>query len=156
MRKWKFNDNKGYIEKDWGYSFPKSYIWCQGNCFKKTKEASFMLSIADIPFKIMHFKGLICALIIDNKEHKFTTYNNTKIAKYEIGENYLDIILKKGKTSLRIKSEYDKGLKLSAPVKGKMDRKVFENINSVISVTLKRKEIILFDDISTNCGLEIS
>ena len=31
-----FNDSIGYIEKDCGRSFPKSYIWCQGNCFQKT------------------------------------------------------------------------------------------------------------------------
>ena len=30
-----FHNNIGYIEKDWGYSFPKNYIWCQGNNFKK-------------------------------------------------------------------------------------------------------------------------
>ena len=47
-----FNDNKGYIEKDWGCSFPKSYIWCQGNNFQKTN-ASFMFSLADIPLKVL-------------------------------------------------------------------------------------------------------
>lgn len=29
-----FNQGLGYIEKDWGCSFPKSYIWCQGNNFQ--------------------------------------------------------------------------------------------------------------------------
>ena len=62
-----FNDSIGYIEKDWGISFPKSYIWCQGNKFQKSN-AGFMLSIADIPFKLFNFRGLICVLIIDNKE----------------------------------------------------------------------------------------
>ena len=49
-----FNNGNGYIEKDWGCSFQKSYIWCQGNSFKKTN-SSFMLSIADIPFKLFSF-----------------------------------------------------------------------------------------------------
>lgn len=35
-----FNNNKGYIEKDWGCSFPKSYIWCQGNNFQKTNASN--------------------------------------------------------------------------------------------------------------------
>lgn len=89
-----FNNNKGYIEKDWGCSFPKSYIWCQGNNFQKTN-ASFMLSIADIPFKFFTFKGIICVLIIDNKEFKFTTYNNTKLVEYEIKEDFFSVTLKK-------------------------------------------------------------
>ena len=33
-----FNNSIGYIEKDWGCSFPKSYIWCQGNHFQQSKE----------------------------------------------------------------------------------------------------------------------
>lgn len=44
-----FDNGIGYIEKDWGCSFPKKYIWCQGNNFQNPT-TSFMLSIADIPF----------------------------------------------------------------------------------------------------------
>lgn len=37
-----FDNGVGYIEKDWGSSFPKSYIWCQGNNFENSN-TSFML-----------------------------------------------------------------------------------------------------------------
>ena len=90
----KFESGTGYIEKDWGTSYPKSYFWCQGNNFQKSN-ASFMISIADIPFKMFNFRGTICVLLIDNKEYKFTTYNNTKILKYEVSDNSLNISLKK-------------------------------------------------------------
>lgn len=149
-----FDNNIGYIEKDWGTSFPKSYIWCQGNNFQKSN-ASFMLSIADIPFKAFHFKGIICDLIIDNNEFKFATYNNSKLLKYDIDNNFLNIILKKGRFSLAIKSRLDKGLKLFAPVKGKMEKDIFESIATSISITLKKDNHTLFSDTSTNCGLEI-
>ena len=59
-----FNDDIGYIEKDWGSSFPKCYIWAQGNDFKN-QETCFMISVADIPFKICSFKGVIASLIIE-------------------------------------------------------------------------------------------
>ena len=65
-----FNNGTGYIEKDWGYSFPKEYIWCQGNDFKEAN-ASFMVSIANIPFKFFSFQGIICVLIANGKEYKF-------------------------------------------------------------------------------------
>lgn len=80
-----FDNDIGYIEKDWGCSFPKSYIWCQGNHFQKTN-ASFMFSIADIPFKLFTFKGLICVLLVNNEEFKFTTYNNAKVIECDIKE----------------------------------------------------------------------
>ena len=149
-----FDDGIGYIEKDWGCSFPKNYIWCQANNFKNSK-ASFMLSIADIPFKAFNFRGVICDLIIEDNEYKFATYNNSKIIKYNINDKYLNITLKKGEYNINIKSKYDKGLNLKAPVKGKMDKYIFENINSKIDITLKKDSQIIFEDTSYNCGLEI-
>ena len=149
-----FNNDIGYIEKDWGCSFPKNYVWIQGNNFKN-KNISFMLSIADIPFKIFHFKGHICSLMIDNKEYRFATYNGSKIIKQDFKNNTLHIILKKGRYQLNVKTKYLKGFKLLAPIKGKMNKNILESISSVISVTLKKDNKIIFSDTSTNCGLEI-
>ena len=150
----KFENSIGYMEKDWGSSFPKSYIWCQGNNFKKSN-TSFMISIADIPFKNFHFNGIICDLIINNKEFKFTTYNNAKLVEYYVDNNFLNIILKKGHYYLNINSKCNTGAKLFAPVKGKMEKDIFESISATISVTLKKDNMVIFSDTSTNCGLEI-
>lgn len=149
-----FNNDIGYIEKDWGCSFPKSYIWCQCNHFQKSN-ASFMFSIADIPFQLFHFKGLICVLLINDKELKFTTYNNAKIVQCDIKNNSLNIVLKKGNYILNIESTFNKGLKLSAPVKGKMIKDIFESISTTVTITLKHNQEIIFHDTSTMCGLEI-
>ena len=149
-----FDRGIGYIEKDWGCSFPKSYVWCQGNCFEKN-DASFMLSIASIPFKIFSFTGVICSLIVGDKEYRFSTYNNTKIIKYDVSEG-LNIVLRKGKYILSVKSESVDGYELAAPVKGQMNRKVIESISAVIVVTLKMNGKVIFSDTSNNCGLEIA
>ena len=149
-----FDNSTGYIEKDWGYSFPKSYIWCQGNMFESSN-ASFMFSMADIPFKLFSFRGLICVLIVNNNEYKFTTYNNAKLVKYFIDDSSLNITLKKGSYYLNINSLFGKNLKLSAPVKGRMEKDIFESICSSITLTLKHNNDIIFSDTSTNCGLEV-
>lgn len=149
-----FNKGTGYIEKDWGYSFPKAYIWCQGNDFKEAN-ASFMVSIANIPFKFFSFQGIICVLIINGKEYKFTTYNNAKLIKYNVYNNSIDITLKKGNYLLNIKSEYSSENKLLAPVKGKMAKDIFESITSLVHVTLLNGKNIIFENTSKNCGLEI-
>lgn len=153
-RKIKFNYGVSYIEKDWGCSFPETYIWCQGNNFKNSN-SSFMISIANIPFKIFRFRGIICSLIVDDREYRFATYNNTKLVKYDIDNNYIDIILKKGKYSLNLKSEYALVHKLFAPVKGKMEKDIFESISAVITVILKKDDLVIFSDTSISCGLEI-
>ena len=153
-QKIKFKSGIGYIEKDWGCSFPKSYIWLQGNKFHN-KNTSFMLSMADIPFKIFQFRGIICILIINGKEYRFTTYNNTKLIKYNINNNQINIVLRKEKYTIIIKAQYDKRNKLVAPVKGKMKKDILESISSKITVTLKKKNQTIFSAISKNCGLEI-
>ena len=153
-RKIIFNDGDGYIEKDYGCSFPKSYIWCQGNSFSK-KDASFMMSIANIPFMFFNFRGLICSLIVDGCEYRFATYNNSKIVKYDVRDNYLNIVLKKGHYYLDINCAFGNGLKLVAPVKGEMNKDIIESITEVVSVCLKMDDEIIFEDNSRNCGLEI-
>lgn len=149
-----FNRDSGYIEKDWGTSFPESYIWCQGNNFNKSN-ASFMLSIAKIPFKIFSFKGIICDLIIEDEEFKFATYNNAKLIKSKIDNRNFDITLNKDNYYLKVKSNYNKGAKLYAPIKGKMDKNIFESVCASIEVTLKENNKTIFSDISENCGIEI-
>ena len=68
----------------------------------------------------------------------------------------LSIILKKKDYYLEVRSIFDKGLKLTAPVKGKMQKDIFETILANIAVTLRLKNEIIFSDTSSNCGLEIS
>lgn len=149
-----FDNGVGYIEKDWGCSFPKTYIWHQANEFQK-KKAAFMISIANIPFKFFHFRGLICSLIVKNKEYRFATYNNTKIKRYEVNDNLINITLKKGKYYLFIESKSNQGYKLAAPVKGKMNKDITESISSIVTVILKKGNKTIFSDKSINCGLEI-
>ena len=149
-----FDDGIGYIEKDYGYSFPKKYIWIQGNDFFK-QDAAFMISIADIPFKLFHFRGFICSLIVDGCEYRFASYNNSKILKYYVDDKKINIILKKGKYRLKVYSKYGDGLKLIAPVKGDMSKEIIESISEEIYVVLEKNGKVIFDDVSTNCGLEI-
>lgn len=149
-----FENGIGYIEKDWGCSFPKSYVWCQGNHFMHSN-ASFMLSIAEIPFKILNFRGFLCILIIDKKEYRFATYNHARIIRNEVSDKNLHIRLQRKSYTLDIQSYYENAHELNAPVDGKMDKIIYESISACIRVTLKKDENILFSDISDNCGLEI-
>jgi len=57
-----FNGGWGYIEKDWGKSFPEAYVWIQSNHFQK-KETSLSASIAKIPWLNGFFRGYCEPLI---------------------------------------------------------------------------------------------
>ena len=73
-----FHGGIGYIESDWGSSFPSSYLWAQDTW----AEGSFMLSIAEIPFGRLSFTGCICAINLDGKEYRIATYLGARVGKW--------------------------------------------------------------------------
>ncbi|MGD8823133.1 MAG: tocopherol cyclase family protein [Anaerolineales bacterium] len=52
-----FSQGRGYIEKDWGQTFPRAYIWMQTNHFEQP--ASLSASIATIPWLGNWFRGFL-------------------------------------------------------------------------------------------------
>jgi len=149
-----FNNGIGYIEKDWGSSFPTSYLWAQANDFEK-QNVSFFLSVATIPFSFFSFKGFICSFILDNKEYRFATYNGSKIINYKTSKNNFNIKIKNKDYTLHIYSNNQNSFSLKAPRCGSMEKEIFESIDSNLYVCLSKNKEILFDGISKNAGLEI-
>lgn len=145
----------GYIEKDWGVSFPSSWIWVQGNDFENQK-ASFMLSVANIPFLGFDFIGFLGFLYWNNRVYKFGTYNFSSIKKLVLNEQQLNVVIKKGRYTLVIHAKQAKAGLLKAPKNGAMTSLIEESINADIHITLKRKGETLFDGKSVLCGMELS
>lgn len=149
-----FDDGAAYIEKDWGTSFPKSYIWCQSNEFLAFP-ANFMLSIAEIPLGAFNFTGIISDISFENKEYKFTTYYGAKLKKYDVNNDSIYIEIQQGNKILSVSSLSENSNFLFAPSKGKMKREILESISSKIDVQIKEKDKIIFSNSGFNSGLEI-
>lgn len=150
-----FTNGHGYIEKDWGNSFPESWLWLQSNTFSK-KKTSLFLSIAKIPWLKNYFLGFICFVFIDGKYYTFATYNRSKIINISFKNSCLEVELKNKHYSLIIKAIQGKSGELKAPDKGTMSRLIKESINSTVSFILKdSKGNIIREDSGTQAGLEI-
>lgn len=150
-----FDNGYGYIEKDWGHSFPKEWIWIQCNSFD-TSNVSFMLSIAVIPWLGTYFIGFISFLQINDKIYKFATYNLSKIISMDKNNTTVQISLKHFSKTLFIKVNFSNGGLLKAPVKGQMCRDIIETLNADISLNFSDKNKVLFEGTGINCGLEIA
>jgi hypothetical protein len=149
-----FDHGKAYIEKDWGKSFPKAYIWLQSNHFKN-KKTSFMFSYATIPFMGLSFKGLIVNLIYDQKEYRFATYNYSRIIKKEIKENEIKFLLKKGRYQLEVYAKKEHDVELKSPSLGLMNQTIKEGLSGIIKLKLYDKNTLVFEDEGQNAGIEI-
>lgn len=144
-----FKDGHGYIEKDWGTSFPASYLWVQCNRFTE-KSCSIIVSIAEIPFASFHFQGCIGAVIFKGKEYRFATYNGVKIVRCsETG-----LILKQGDDVLEVDMMSKSPQLLYAPQLGVMARTIHENTSCRARFRFYRKSNLLFDLVSDEAGYE--
>lgn len=135
-----FDSGLGYIEKDSGTSFPRSYQWLQCNDFPEP--CSIMVSIAHIPFCGTSFTGCICAIIHQGHEYRLATYRGVQIRAAQA--NYL--CLTQGNLSLKIEIEpAHGGYPLRSPVQGEMSGIIRESSNASIHVRLRKQEKSLLD-----------
>jgi len=150
-----FNEGKGYIEKDWGTSFPKEYIWLHSNHFDDT-DASIMFSLAHIPFLGASFQGFICNLSLNGHEYRFATYNNSRIEKINYSGSLLELVIVKGGYELLINSVIcrDSG-SLKAPINGAMDTIIKEGLTGSTDIRLLKNSKILFEGRGNPCAIEV-
>lgn len=149
-----FDGGKGYVEKDWGRSFPRSYVWIQSNHFA-APEASLMFSRAAIPFLGMHFQGLIANLVAGGREYRFATYNLTRVVRAEIGEGTVSYELRRGRLRLAIDARSDRAIGLPSPREGRMVETIKEGLSGVVAARLTRGKRLLFAGEGIHAGIEI-
>jgi tocopherol cyclase len=144
-----FHGGVGYIETDWGTSFPKTYLWTQCNDFNDEK-ISIMVAIADIPFIGLNFKGCICVIYYKGREYRLATYNGVRIIKYDCKS----VILKRGKYRLHIEIADKNPQKLLAPSRGNMCRTIHENAACTANFKFYIEDNLEFNMESDKCSFE--
>jgi tocopherol cyclase len=150
-----FKNGKGYIEKDWGTSFPETWIWIQANNFTD-RGTSLQFSVAKIPWLGKFFIGFIAFLYYNNRFHLFCTYNHSDISEISHSENSLDLVITNKNYKLRIHAKKSTFGVLRAPVSGKMSRRIKESVDSEVNLSLLDKnDNLLYSDKSKRAGLEI-
>lgn len=149
-----FEGGKGYIEKDWGKSFPRAYVWMQTNHFTD-ENTSLMFSYADIPFLGFYFKGLICTLYYNHEEYRFATYNFSKVKVEEISPKRVFYVLKKGRYTLHIEAIQEDQIELASPVDGAMTHTIKEGLSGRVHVKLFDRSKLVYEDTGFEAGIEI-
>lgn len=150
-----FAGGKGYIEKDWGRSFPEAWIWLQSNNFDHA-DASIMISIANIPWLGNNFTGFLGFMYADGQFYPFSTYNGSRIQTCELTPEGLVISIRHQNYILSINATLNRAGVLKAPQSGNMDRHIKESIDSELKVLLKTIEgKIIFKGTGHRAGLEV-
>jgi len=151
-----FDEGRGYVEKDWGKSFPSSWIWMQSNDFPKPK-TSLMVSVAIIPWLNSSFVGHITVLLFDNKILNFSTYRGGKITLLQEEKDGVRLKIETRKLCLEIRAFKGESVSLRSPIRGEMKGRTIESLSGILEVNLvsRQDDEILFSGTGSNSGLEI-
>ena len=144
-----FDGGLGYVEKDSGTSFPRSYLWMQCNDFPKP--CSIMFAIAHVPFCGGSFRGCICAILYQGREYRFATYRGVKVQSFTPEH----ICLSQGRLLLELDmAPSHAGYPLRAPQYGKMSSTIRESCNAHLQARLWKKGKPVFDLQSDHAAYE--
>jgi hypothetical protein len=130
-----FDGGRGYIEKDWGRSFPRDYVWIQSNHFEQTG-ASLMASVATIPWRNGEFQGFIIGLRVEGRLFRFATYTGASMRRLHVSDQTVEIEVSDRRYRLEIRAlRADAGL-LHAPYSSAMVSRIAESLASAVEVRL--------------------
>jgi hypothetical protein len=153
-RKKLFSGGKGYIEKDWGISFPESWMWLQCNNFED-EYISVMISVAKIPWRGSFFVGFLAFIYFRGITEVFATYNGSKILYLKkFIEQKSEIIIAKGRKKLRAVISGKESSSLKAPVEGMMINRIKESLNSEVYIEYSDRGKIIYSGTGIRSGFE--
>jgi len=152
-----FTGGRGYMEKDWGKSFPSAYTWMQTNHFSKPG-VSFKSSVAKIPWLGSSFVGFIAGVWLFDRLIQFTTYNSSKLRKCLINRKKVELVFENNKYRLEVYARREHATELASPIMGLMDGKIEESMYSEIDVKLldRKNNKVLLQDTGRNAALEVA
>jgi hypothetical protein len=153
-----FRGGRGYIEKDWGTSFPGYHIWCQSNSFNQPG-ISVIASVANIPWRGGWFDGFLAALLFDGRLYRFTTYSHARVSRLCFERDNLIIHFSNSRYRLEIEALHSRGQALASPASGAMTSHLRESLDARLDVklmeTLQNRERELYAGKGVCSGLEI-
>lgn len=150
-----FTGGTGYMEKDWGVSFPRSWIWMQSNHFGNGDQTCVMASVAHIPWIGSYFIGYIVGFQWQNRLYRFATYTGARM-KAALSDHDVTLAFADHRYRLEITGVQAPGAKLVSPLSGNMTGKVNESMQGVLRLRFYEKDRLLYEGQGRNAGLEIA
>ena len=150
-----FSGGYGYIEKDWGTSFPEAWIWMQSNHFDGD-DVSVMFSLAKIPWLGKFFWGFIAFVRIGSRMYDFATYSKARITALEYQGSRLRVTMRDARHILELEALQAPGGVLKAPKNGMMERDILESIDAEVAVRLTSDTgRLIYEGRGLHTGLEV-
>jgi len=151
-----FTGGRGYIEKDWGKSFPGGWVWMQTNHFA-APGTSFTASVAVTPLMSLWFSGFLAGLWHEGQFHRFATYTGARVEKLAITDYAVTWVVAGGKQRLEVLATRAEATMLPGPNRQDMGTRVPETLKGVVEVRLTGANgRRIFEGTGECAGLEVA
>jgi hypothetical protein len=158
-RKIEWTGGRGYVEKDWGESFPAAWIWLQTNHFAHAG-TSLTASVAMIPWLRRPFRGFIVGLWHGNVLYRFATYTGAEVKRLEVTDERVTWVVRDHTYQLEMTASRTSAGLLRGPSRSDMGLRVPESLSASVQVRLSRNETgactPVFEDVGRCAGLEVA
>lgn len=150
-----FSRGRGYIEKDWGQSFPAAWVWFQSNHFA-APGTCITASVAIIPWVRQAFRGFIIGLLHDNLLYRFATYTGAQIERLHISDDHVTWAVRSRSYRLEMQASRAEGGLLHGPTRLDMGKRVAETLQATVDVRLDTASgAKIFHGQGRHAGLEV-
>lgn len=156
---WDFRQGQGYIETDWGHSFPSAYLWAQcsfpaRDSASKGKASSpagsVMFTAAGLEFGRRRLIACSSLIAHGGRQYRLSTYQGARLTRCG-GRR---ITLRQGGYTLQLILPQDDAVALKAPDEGSMKRTVYENPRCLMRCALTKGSQLLFDETGNSASYE--
>jgi tocopherol cyclase len=151
-----FSGGRGYIEKDWGKSFPRGWVWMQTNHFTEPG-TSLTVSAARIPWLGTAFPGFIAGLWHRGRLYRFATYTGAALTRLTVSDTLVQMDIQDSRHRLELEAKRSKGGLLHAPSRAAMIQRLMESLTAEVAVRLleRRTGREIFSGTGRHAGLEV-
>lgn len=129
-----FDGGRGYIEKNWGQSFPSEWLWVQADSFGD--KTSMMMALANIKIAGIKKTGVIAMVYTGGKLYRLTSPLGAKVTGWEQGKGGTVVT---GDYKLEVSIEAGSGGEFKGPDMGDMSIPVADDITAVVTAKLSDK-----------------
>jgi hypothetical protein len=152
-----FDGGRGYTEKNWGMTFPSSWIWIQSNHFEDPG-MSFILAAAHMNFHARPIRGLTCGLMRGKNLYRFCTWSGGRITTVDAEEGEVRLCLESPKYYIDVEAIQSTPTEVRTPHMGTMTGRALESLSSLVSVSLRSKndDKPMLDDTGRCAGFEMA
>ena len=149
-----FEGGRGYAEKDWGRSMPRSWVWTQSNNFAERGD-SFMFSVASIPWLGSAFNGFLAVASLGGERLLEASWTGAAIRRLRVEDDHVEVAIARGGVEIEARIERSRGGILRAPVDGILSRRISESVDALLYLRWTERGRTRFEGRAINAGLEV-